>query len=324
MALLIVPILGMGALVIDIGAVVQERRELQSGADAAALAVAKDCAAGDCASFDTMADDFADANADDGDSNIEDVCGDGPGLAECADPPDVPEAAEGYVMVEDSTSETSSGGDQITFGLAAVLGFDGRTGFASAVAAWGPVGAATTIPLTFSLCEYEEMVDAGGLEEGPPFSGSPQTVYFHGSVAGDTCPSGPSGGDLPGGFGWLETEGDCQVDIEVGDWVGDKPGVATPSTCDPSAWQNITVLLPIYDAVNGLTGNNGEYHILGFAAFHVVGYKFSGATWPASTSCPLQPGASGRCLVGYFTGFVTSGDEFGGPDMGAMIVKMVG
>ena len=40
-AILMVPLLGMGALVIDVAALVQERRELQNGADSAALAVAK-------------------------------------------------------------------------------------------------------------------------------------------------------------------------------------------------------------------------------------------------------------------------------------------
>ena len=40
---------GMGALVIDVGQLYQERAELQNGADAAALGVAKSCALGTCA-----------------------------------------------------------------------------------------------------------------------------------------------------------------------------------------------------------------------------------------------------------------------------------
>ena len=40
---------GMGALVIDVGRLYQERAELQNGADAAALGVAKTCALGGCA-----------------------------------------------------------------------------------------------------------------------------------------------------------------------------------------------------------------------------------------------------------------------------------
>ena len=42
-------LLGLGAMVIDVGQLYQERAELQNGADAAALAVAKSCALGTCA-----------------------------------------------------------------------------------------------------------------------------------------------------------------------------------------------------------------------------------------------------------------------------------
>ena len=41
-------LLGMGALVVDVGQLYQERAELQNGADAAALGVAKSCALGAC------------------------------------------------------------------------------------------------------------------------------------------------------------------------------------------------------------------------------------------------------------------------------------
>ena len=45
---MLVALIGVGALVIDVGRLYVERRDLQNGADAAALAVAQDCAAGDC------------------------------------------------------------------------------------------------------------------------------------------------------------------------------------------------------------------------------------------------------------------------------------
>jgi hypothetical protein len=84
------------------------------------------------------------------------------------------------------------------------------------------------------------------------------------------------------------------------------------------------VSVPIFDAVNGLTGSNGEYHIVGFAAFHITGYQLAGDTWPAGMSCPESPGASGRCFRGYFTETTTSGDGFGGPDMGVTVIRVVG
>ena len=52
---------GMGALVVDVGQLYQERAELQNGADAAALGVAKSCALGACDP--SVAGTFADANA---------------------------------------------------------------------------------------------------------------------------------------------------------------------------------------------------------------------------------------------------------------------
>ena len=45
---MLVVLIGVGALVIDSGALYAERRQLQNGADAAALAVAQDCADGHC------------------------------------------------------------------------------------------------------------------------------------------------------------------------------------------------------------------------------------------------------------------------------------
>ena len=54
-------LLGMAALVIDVGRLYQERAELQNGADAAAIGVAKSCALGACTP--AVAVSYADANA---------------------------------------------------------------------------------------------------------------------------------------------------------------------------------------------------------------------------------------------------------------------
>lgn len=328
-ALLLVPLLGFGALVIDVGALVQERRELQNGADAGALAVAKDCAAGSCGAFDATADSFADANALDGDSNVGpgQVCGSGPGLPACAADP--PEAAgvPNWVKVTTDTQEVSSGSNQITFRLAQLLGLTGASVNRRSVAAWGAPSSATVIPLTFSMCEFDAATAGGTVyASGPPFSGPPRIVYFHGSVQAGTCPAGPSGGDDPisGGFGWLANSSSCEVTISAGGWVDDKPGNGVPNGCDPADWRDKVVLLPVYDGTNGLTGSNGQYHVAGFAAVHIVGYRFSGTTWPSGTVCPAQPGSSGRCILGHFVRFVTTADALGGPDLGVAAVKTIG
>ncbi len=66
---------GMGALVIGVGQLYAERAQLQNGADAAALAVARSCATGTCTPGSAGA--FANANAKDGVAAVNLVCGSG-------------------------------------------------------------------------------------------------------------------------------------------------------------------------------------------------------------------------------------------------------
>src|SRR5690606_6506685 len=125
--------------------------------------------------------------------------------------------------------------DEVEFHLAQIItGNSGSTVHATAIAAWGPVASATTIPLIFSQCELEEM---GGSINPPtaPSDGAEVIIYFHGSNQVGECPSGPSGFDDPisGGFGWLENSG-CEVTIDAGGWVADEPGNGVPNGCNPS------------------------------------------------------------------------------------------
>ena len=70
-------LLGLGALVIDVGQLYQERSQLQSGADAAATAVAKSCVLGTCtnSSATTTAVTYAGENASDSTAGVPLVCG---------------------------------------------------------------------------------------------------------------------------------------------------------------------------------------------------------------------------------------------------------
>ena len=197
---------------------------------------------------------------------------------------------------------------------------------ATAVAAWGPAGGATTIPLVFSECEYNEA--GGDVGADPPvFPEGEITIYFHSSTQAGFCEAGPAGGDLPGGFGWLANDA-CEVTILADDIVEVDPGNDVPSGCDPVDWRDAIVVIPIFDAATG-TGAGGEYHIAGFVGFHVTGYRFPGnATvnrWPAGFDCPEAPGGSGVCIRGTFTEItIPDGGFGGGTDYGARIVKMIG
>ena len=85
-------LLGMLAIVVDVGRLYAEREELQSGADAAAIAVAQECARDDspagCPETDmvAIAKTLGNFNARDGRTNILEVCGTFGALDPCSDP----------------------------------------------------------------------------------------------------------------------------------------------------------------------------------------------------------------------------------------------
>jgi Flp pilus assembly protein TadG len=315
-SLMMVVLLGMGALVVDVGQLYAERRELQNGADAAALAVAQDCAGGDCRDETTTARTYADENAHDGKAAVDEVCGSGPGLTSCATPTaNVP--ASDWVKVTTVTPND----DKVDFVFAPILGHDAGTVDAAAVAAWGAVGRATTLPLTFSECEYAEL---GGNVEAGTFPSGLNYIFFHDTTEAGTCPAGPSGADLPGGFGWLASSDDCGVDVTADGWVNDKPGNGVPNDCEPTDWQSREVLVPIFDNANGLNGSNGQYHIAGFVGFRISGYRFPGNQWQNGFPCGPNPGGGTTYICGEFTRIVTPGEIGTGPDYGARTVQMIG
>jgi hypothetical protein len=184
-ALTAVAVFAMGAVVVDVGSLLQEKRVLQNGADASALAIAEQCGAGDCADPNATASDYSNANADDGASTIEDLCGDGvDGVSACDDPPDVPEGAH-YVKVSTST-ESADGGSILPYSFARLIGFDGGTVHTRAIAAWGgPSSLTSGLPMTISACEFEHYTNGGAdLDAPPPYdtSGYPTPeaiIYLH-------------------------------------------------------------------------------------------------------------------------------------------------
>ena len=82
---LLVVLLGMAALAVDLGSLYSERRQLRNGADAAALAIAEDCAWDPRvlrqSEATATAQMYADANSDDGASGVSVVL---PVLRACA------------------------------------------------------------------------------------------------------------------------------------------------------------------------------------------------------------------------------------------------
>lgn len=348
-------LLGMTALTVDVGQIYSERRELQNGADAAALAVAQDCADGEPCDVGTdsgsLAGTFADANAKkDGAADVVHVCGDGAGsLPGCPDPngsiydcPVPPAVGVKYVEVKTATEE-SDGSTLLppTFArtLAGNSDYDGHNVYACARAGWGaPRTVTSALPVTFSLCEWNSYT-ANGTNYAPPpeddgsYPGGYPTsyehkIYLHTTKGLSGCPAGPSGGDLPGGFGWLDSDG-CEATVDENSWVYDDPGVSINNDCKDKIDDLVgtIVYLPVFDDTNGLNGANGEYHIRGFAAFYLTGYNLPAAQGnpQASVATGDKCKGSDKCLIGWFTEGLADNAQGGGtgPPMGASAVSLI-
>jgi hypothetical protein len=345
-------LMGSGALAIDVGRLYVEREQLQSGADAAAMAVAKECAAAvtSCgADPDGLAKEFADGNAEDAVSGVDVLCGQTPAGALPACPPpsttlsrcmtDPPGDEVPYVEVRTRT-ETDAGSTLLPATFAQLMlgneGYDGATVGSCARAAWGPPASAGGLAVTMSACEWEAST-AGGTSYAPPppyppnplpAASAEQVLYLHTTATETSCPAGPSGADAPGGFGWLDESGDCATEIDAdGTYSGD-PGVSAPKACkealEESRQNRTLVFVPVFDAVGG-TGAGTTYHIKGMAAFVLTGYHLPGLSAESWLTGAKHCTGSNKCLYGYFTqGLVPAAGVIGGPDLGASIVALVG
>jgi hypothetical protein len=309
-----VALFGMAAFALDTAAIYEERRELQNGADAGALAIAEDCLRmpGSCSygAANSTANTYADANADDGAALLDGMTLDAVGNS---------------VTVELRTEEIS-GSTVLAPIFGQVLGFNGASVAAEASAVWGYAGRMRTLPLVISDCEWED-VNRPALQDGPPFLTEPWLFVFHQGNQGRTCEHSNSGFDLPGGFGWLLADDGtgCEATFTAGAWKpGIDPGSSPPATCTPETVADMLLngpsFLPYYEEVVG-EGDGGSYKISALGAFWVTGYNFGGQFKQPANDPPCD--GSSRCLAGYFINATTSGGDPGGSDRGASIVKLI-
>jgi len=107
---------GSAALVVDVGAMYVEREELQSGADAAAMAVAERCLVATCSNGSAMvvAAKYANKNAKDGHTKVTEICGKWGGVQVTCPPPSTAlgdcigsRPADNYVEVRVITEESN-------------------------------------------------------------------------------------------------------------------------------------------------------------------------------------------------------------------------
>jgi Flp pilus assembly protein TadG len=198
-------VIACAALTIDVGRINVDRRQLQNGADAAALSAARDCITSVCPSpaGSTQAQTnyarlvlLANNNAADGatklarvDSNLAvdatdplAVCGTLPGLPSCPvetnssklqECPVSPFPTARYVRVYTQTLNASRTATLLpySFGAALAGGGTGANQQACAAVAVGPPADGPVLPITFSACEW--LRDTGGGTGGTNYAPPP-------------------------------------------------------------------------------------------------------------------------------------------------------
>ena len=307
-------LLGMGALAVDVGQIYTERAQLQNGADAAALAVATTCMTDTCSPG--ISHQYANANASDGTSAVNLVCGTGMGncpasTGRLTDCPRAPSDGTNYVDVHTSTL-TPSGSTLLPPVFArTVLGYGnypGTTVGACAQAEWGASSAAVTTSLTFSGCDWSQAT-GNGTEYGPaPGSGSSpspslDSVLTLGANENTGCASDPASTDGPGTFGWtIRDSPHCTLQIEdTSSYEGSNrqsPGVCQNAIATAQA-QHSTLIVPVYSKCTH--GGTSSYTLEGFAAFVVTGYSLPGSSAPDWLNPAHTCAKNQVCVSGYFT-----------------------
>ncbi len=349
-AIVMVALLGMATIVLDVGQLYAERRQLQNGADGAVLSLALDCPTSAGCSTDTSttgpAGTKANQNANDGAATVTQICGNGPNLQQCSpasgvgpwDCRPVPSAlaTAQYVQVRTATRRPSGANPNlIPPVLAQVLapGYTGTNVRACARASWGaPASLTSGLPLIISDCEFSWMT-SGGYAPPPPYPPYPasfeKVAQFHSQDGPSPCPTSGSGAQLPGGFGWLDTGSSCDIVTNAdGDPTAD-PGVSPPSSCSATYLKSLigqVIDVPVYDSAT-LNGNNGTYNVKGYAAFVLTGYWFTGQyREPSIVTGTNYCTGDKRCIYGFFTQDLTptSGTIGTSPYMGVTVIQMSG
>ncbi|WP_430332002.1 pilus assembly protein TadG-related protein [Rhodococcus sp. ACT016] len=307
-AIMMVVLLGCAAISIDIGANYVVKRQLQNGADAAALAVAQESSCNTTTATSTAAT-LVEANVN---------TGSGSGSA-------VVDPVKRTVTAAASAVDTDGlPGRRNIF--APVLGIPRTQISASATAGCGsPLAGWVGLPIAFDKCRFTD-------------AGIGKMIL----VSSTTVPARCDGGHVkaaPGAFGWLRpATGGCPALISraIYGTPGDN-GNNIPTVCKASleAMQNKVVLVPIYDDV-GDTGSGTWFHVVGFAAFTIQGYRFSGNpdyNWQNDTHGSLSCTGNCRGIIGTFSKVVTlesdatSGGVWdittGGADFGVTVVSLL-
>lgn len=320
-AVLMLALIGAGAMAVDVGQIYAERAQLQNAADAGAIAVVQACHGTGCTQEEAedIAADLADGNSNDGSSTIFEV--------------DM--SIPNEVTVRTTTRDGTSGAGFLQQMFSSALDAPPVTVGAHATAGLFFPGAGSSFPLALSDCQF----DLSEAEE----TGEVQLLTY--KPAMDDCISS-TGNSIPGGVGWLD-QAECVAETDADDLASSNTGADYASMqefCDPilEAWiakidggDRALATFPVYDNA-GKTGTKGWYHILGYATFDIQGWKFGGGhTEPqvfnntADDVTDPANACTGKCLgiIGQFVKFESidtfGGDDDGGEDLGTTNIRLI-
>jgi len=287
MLALIMPLFfGAAAIAIDSAAVWSARQQVLSGADAAVLAVATDCARGNCGDIKKTAEDAFWAN---------DLAAKLSNLG----------AGEGLIKVSGrNISVTQTMPWEVNHFFAGALGYDTGELSVRSYAQWAPlVKARSELPIAIGYCTYEDLA--------LPLAAKKTVSLGVGEASGGNCTTpGPNGTSSKAGIAFTESDGSCRTStVWKGTYTRDSAVLQgpLPSGCTNASFTSMIgrdVVIPVWDTQQGQ-----EYRVYGYAAFHVTGWTGSGA----------------RKLTGYFTHLARQVDDATpppttAPDLGARAV----
>jgi len=290
--LMIASLLGLTALVLDVGSWFRAHRQLQATADAAALAGAQELP-DNPGNASSLANDYAAKNT----SALQGVT---VTLSQTYVPNDT---------IKVHVAKPAEGFFSKIFGIDSV-----QEGAAATARTAGMKSALYVAPIVVNQ-QHPMLTGCGGPCFGPSYQttipvGQTGAPGAFGLVNLDPSSNGTSGASTLAG--WIQHGFDKYLDI--GSYASD-PGVKFNSNQIQDAMTariGTEMLFPVYDTLTG-NGSNAQYHIIGWVGFFVTGVD--------------KQGNNGN-VSGYFTRVIWTGIQAssaggGGPNLGARAVQLV-
>jgi len=277
-----------------------------------------------------------------------------PNLQECPQAT-IPPGSKGYVRVYTETSDKL--GNTIlpySFG-AAIAGVRGANQQTCAAAAWGSQGGGSVVPTAFSYCEWLSATHDGAVwPDKPPYTPplpTTLTAFEVRILLSDSSVSGPPacttklGHDLPGGFGWVSSSKDCKATVSELSWMDVDTGTnVADNSCKTVIPSDLykTIHIPVFDCLDPVgnfamppslcpetkvTGTHAWYHVKGFAAFYLTGWKLNGLTDQAPLVSANACSGGQTCLYGWFFKDLVSIGEISkehSDDLGFNVLQLLG